>query len=162
MQTSQRKVTLKQFISAKNVANEVMKNLYPRTRLAHHCEEFLSMNEKTIEKIEKEQRKLTEPLSRELRQTRIDNAVEKDGVVVYTSDKSYAFNRAGEAAVLKKQDEITEKLQEIQEPFLAREIDKVNCICSPLELPKDISYDVEKALNGFVFKNKSEFSKESK
>lgn len=158
MKITKKKVTREKFILSINAANISIQQ-HPRTKLAYYCGEFLEINEELIKSNAKEQRKLTEHLNLELRKVRIDNAVEKDGVVILNDEKNYSYGRSGEEAVLKKQDEINEKIEKILEPFLKKDT-IVQCIVNELTLPDKLDNKMERQMNGFVFQNKNEFYEE--
>lgn len=157
-----KKVTREKFIMAVNMADEVAKKLHPRTRLAHYCEQFLEDNDKLSKEHVRKQNEITRKLNKEINDCKVDNAVEKDNVLLRESDKPnspYKYDKAGALAVLKKTDEVTAKMEKVIDDFMMEEIEVV-CRAKPMELPDKIAYETEKALRGFVFQNPNEFEKE--
>lgn len=159
MKITTKKVTRETFITALNIASKCMNDLHPRTRLANNCKEFMDENKLISKKHNKESKKLTSELERELRNCRIDNALEKDGKLLMDEKGNYQYGKAGEKLVLDKQLEVNEKIEEIADQFLLEEIE-IKCIVSTLVVPDTLKQENFNALNGFVFQNKNEFEEE--
>jgi hypothetical protein len=155
MKTSVKRVKREMAVLAINEATTYFK-LNPRTKLGYFCNQFVDLNKAFSKKHNKDQKKLTSQLTLELNKFRVLNALEKDGKLVLTDKNDYSYDRNGEIAVLEKQNEISEKTEEILEPFFDQEVEIV-CIVDPFKLPDGIDAMTEKNLNGFVFQNKNEF-----
>lgn len=154
-----RKTTREDFARAVLCAQSVVSKLHPRSKFAHWCEKFLDANKKAIEEHEKKHKKAVSKFQTELKDFMIDHAVEKDGAILFDEKGNYRFNKTSEKEVLKKTDEINEKIQAVEAELLQEEI-IVKTVKDSFKLPDNVDYHVEKFLNGFAFKNKNEFEEE--
>ncbi|MCE3278040.1 MAG: hypothetical protein K0S44_231 [Bacteroidetes bacterium] len=155
MKVSKKRVSRDEFITALNAASGYF-SMNPKTKLGFFCSQFIDFNKNLSKQVNKAQNKITAELKLEMSTFRVQHALEKDGQLVLNAKGEYTYNRDGEVEIIKKQEEIKEKLEEILEPFLNEEVE-VKCIVSPFDLPKDIDPFMVKALNGFAFQNKNEF-----
>lgn len=163
MKTSKRKVTRLEFSNSLSVASLVINTHHPRTKLAYYCQQYMDINKALSKEHNKLSKRITKKLENELANFRVDNAVEKDGIMLTENVPDgkgnirimYKFNKKGERAVKEKEADISEKIEDAVDNFLAEEIE-VKCIISELKLPENIKPDIEHMLNGFVFKHKNE------
>lgn len=157
--STKRKVTREELAVAVMKATEAAKDKFPRTKLAYYCERFLKDNAKTIKAQDKEREKITRTLMQELQDTRIENALEKDGKIWLDEKDRYQYDKAGMLAIEKKQREIAEKTFPIVEEFMSQEVEVVcnNYQFPAKDVPAGFDYDFDQALNGFAFVIKNEF-----
>lgn len=161
MKTEIKKITREKFVMAISGINEVLTK-YPNTKLSHWCLRFIELNEKVSKENDKKQRKLTRDLANELRDFKRMNALEKDGVAVFKknvagqeTNEPEPKDAAAAVAIFKKQDEISDRIEDVLSPFLEEEIE-VRCFVSETELPKDYNMMYHLSLNGIVYTNKME------
>lgn len=159
MKTSTKKVTREAFLSAVNIASACIEKLHPKTKLAYFCNQFIELNKLITKKHNKESKLLTADLNRELSDFMVDNALEKDGKLWLDEKGNYQFSKSGDKLVKNKQEEVSQKIENLVDPFLQEELE-VKCIVSEMSLPDNIKQSTIDALNGFVFKYKSEFHEE--
>lgn len=160
MQTIIKEVKRQDFLNALSAADRICK-AHPRTKLAWYCEQFLDLNKKISKKHNKDVKDVPAVFNRELMKFTIESAIEKEGEI-QKDDKGYKLSKANEIAVMNKQEEISKKIEEAIDEFMENTIE-VKCILGQFDIkfiPKDLPYDLEKFINGYVFHNKSEFFEE--
>lgn len=160
MKTVKKQVRREDFILAITTADEAVTKSFKDTKLGWYCSKFVEFNERLLKKHNKELTKLTRSLKQELSTCRITHAVEKDGKLLFDEKGNYCYDKSGEEAVLKKEDEINEKINELVDVFLEESVEVI-CITSEFAtLPKELSFLQFRALNKFAFNNKSEHEEE--
>ena len=167
MEVSQKKVTREALVNALNAAALISSKKHPRTKLAYYCDQFTELNKELSKDHNKKSRKIVAPLELELNSYRVDKASEKDSIImteniVDSKDKihtKYKYSKENEKLVLKKESEITDKINDLVDQFMMEEVE-VKVIVSELKLPDDIDPVLERELNGFVFQNKNAFEEE--
>lgn len=155
MKVAEKETTRQKFMSAVSVANAVNTKVYPKTKLALYCKEFLDANEKVIEKHNDHVKEKTKKLERELRNFKIMHAFEKDGAVEMDSEGNYKFSKESMVKVAEKTDEINEQIEKILGEVMQEKI-KVKYLDHKVTLPKDIEPAIEQILQGFVYTNQKE------
>lgn len=159
MKTSVKKVTREEFLTAINFASQCIEKLHPKTKLAYCCGRFLELNKLVSKKNNKDSKLLTADLNRELSDFMVDHALEKDGKLWLDEKGNYQYSKSGDKLVKNKQQEVSDKIEQIIDPFLQEKLE-VSCIISEVVLPDNIKQSTIDALNGFVFKYVSEFHEE--
>lgn len=158
METLKKQVSKKDLIVAVHFARVAAKDKHRRTKLAFFCEKFLEKNEKTIETVEKSRRKIITKFTNELDEIKVNNCLEKDGQLVFTEKGDYSFGKESTILVKRADIRIADDMKAADDEFLNEKIEVIIFVSPMDSLPTDIEYDLEKSLNGFVYKNKSEFS----
>lgn len=159
MKTSKTTQSRDTFVSAITTAKNIISQ-FPKTKLAWYCEKFIEFNKKAKAQHDKLIAKKTKDLNMELSTVCVDNAAEKDGVILYNKDGGYQYGRAGEKIVIAKREEITEKINEIVDELLKETVEVVVITSELNSLPDGLSPFQFSVLNNSVFKNKNEFEEE--
>lgn len=153
------------FFNALNSAKKIGYGEFKETKLGYWCRQFLTLNKDTIRLYNKNQKLSLGDLPSQLENIKIDNAIEKDGIVLRsdipgpngTMEVKYEFSKEG----LKKVEEdgrlIIDQISSRTEEFMSKDICVNTFVSEDFNLPKNIHIEDYDNLNGIIFNHKSEF-----
>jgi hypothetical protein len=160
MTTSTQKVTRQILLNAVLASNQIIKT-FKDTAVAYFCDRWKEENKIIIRQHDKAGADAVKQLKTELRDYRIDNALEQNGRLIRDAQTNEfePADKSTKKALDRKIADIEEKIELRNIQFLEEEVE-ITVFTSPLKLPEEITFYQNKSLNGIVYLNENKFEKE--
>lgn len=158
MKTTLKTTSKERFANAIQAAEETIKT-YPRTKISFFCSKFIEWNDPLNKKCKKEREKLEKPTMDSIEEKRIELCTEKDGVIFTDSKGNYQFSKSSMLELKKFVNQAWEKFEPKLDAMLKESV-QVKVINSPIELPKEFPFELERHIAGMAFTNVDPFFEE--